>query len=389
MQPALAPSPAQKAQAQRNQNIAARGIVVNNAQKITQLLQSQTVTPSATPIVNFTPRNVGLILGFFIYVQGNMAAASGTGTLTQMGAMNMLTQVQFTDLQNYTRHQTTGWHLGIINAVKSRGPFGACATLTTFPANFGNNFTVQKAPATITTSTAIKYLYYLPISYSDTDLRGSIYAAVVSAQMNLALTINPTPVTTGVLDATLCVYGGATTVTTGGWVSTVTIDVYQVYYDQIPRDQNNNPIVPGMDLATVYELKNSSLTGLTAAQDFQIPYSNYRDYLSTTIIYNNAGVLAAGTDINYWALQAANYANLWNVKPYIAAIWANAEIDDDMPLGTYYFSSRAKPISTAQYGNMNLVINASSVTAGAVVLIGYEDFAIQNQLLGAAGIANS
>lgn len=389
MQPAPAMTKEQIAQAQRNQNIAARGIVVNNAQKITQLLASQTVTPAATPIVNFTPRNVGLILGFFIYCTGNMAAASGTGTRTQMGAMNFLTQIQFTDLQNYTRHQTSGWHLGIINAVKSRGPFGGCATLTTFPANFGNNFTVQSCATTVTTSSAVKYLYYLPIAYSDTDLRGTIYAAIVSAQMNLALTLNPTPVVTGATDGTLAVFSGATTVTTGGWVSTVTIDVYQVYYDQIPRDKQNNPIIPGMDLATVYELKNTTLTGLVPASDFQIPYSNYRDYLSTTVIYDNAGVLSAGTDINYWALQAANYANLWNVKPYIAAIWANAELDDDMPLGTYYFSSRAKPISTSQYGNMNLVINPITVGANSALYIGFEDMAIQNQLLGAAGLANS
>lgn len=383
-------SPAQKAQAMRNQNAQARSIVVGNAQKLTQLLQSITVTPANTPIVNFTPRNVGLILGFFIYVQGGLNAASGTGTRSQWGAANMLSQIQFTDLQNYTRHQTSGWHLAAIDSVKSRGPFGGNYTLNAYPINFSNNFAVNFAPTTVTTTQTCKFLYYLPVAYSDQDLRGAIYAAVVSAQMNLALTINPVPVVTGVLDATLAVFGGATTTALGGWTSTVTIDVYQVYYDQIPRDANNNPIVPGMDLATVYELKNSVLTGLVTGQDFQIPYSNFRDYLSTTVIYDNGGTLAAGTDINYWALQAANYANLWNVKPYLASIWGNAEIDVDFPLGSYYFSSRQKPISTAQYGNMNLVINPTgTVNAGAALLIGFEDLAVQNQLLNAAGIANS
>lgn len=385
---APAMNPMQQAQQARAQNAAARTAVVTSAQKLSQPLFSAAFTPANQNVVNIVPRNVGLILGFFIYVQGSLAAASGTGNISQFGPANMLSQIQFLDLQNYTRHQTAGWHLAMINAVKSKGAFAGCWTLSSYPINFANNFAVQLAPATITTGSVCKYLYYLPIAYSDFDLRGAIYAQVVSANMNLQLTINPTPVVTGVNDATLAVYGGATTVTAGGWASPVTITVHQVYYDQLPRS-GTNPIVPALDLATVYELKNTALFGLVTGQDYQIAYSNFRDFLSTTVIYDNAGTLNVGSDINYWALQAANYVNIFNVPPYLAAAWGNASIDDDFPRGTYYFDSRAKPISTTTYGNMNLTINPSAVTAGASLLVGFEDFGIQNQLIQAAGIANS
>lgn len=386
--PATALNPQQQAQQARAQNAAARQAVVSSAQKLTQPLFSASFVPANQNVVNVVPRNVGLILGFFIYVQGSLAAASGTGNLTQFGPANMLSQIQFLDLQNYTRHQTAGWHLALINAVKSKGPFGGSWTLSAYPINFGNNYAVQVAPATITTGSVCKYLYYLPVSYSDFDLRGAIYAQVVSANMNLQLTINPAPVVTGANDATLAVYGGATTVTAGGWASAVSITIHQVYYDQLPRS-GTNPIVPALDLATVYELKNTALYGLISGQDYQIAYSNFRDFLSTTVIYDNGGTLNVGSDINYWALQAANYVNIFNVPPYLASIWGNASIDDDMPRGTYYYDSRAKPISTSTYGNMNLTLNPSSVAANSALLVGFEDFGIQNQLIQAAGIANS
>src|SRR5436190_24262337 len=106
MAKALAMNPMQQAQQARAQNAGARAAVVAAAQKLTQPLFSGTFVPANQNVVNIAPRNVGLLLGFYIYVQGSMAAASGTGTLTQFGPANMLSQIQFLDLQNYTRHQT-------------------------------------------------------------------------------------------------------------------------------------------------------------------------------------------------------------------------------------------------------------------------------------------
>jgi hypothetical protein len=75
------------------------------------------------------------------------------------------------------------------------------------------------------------------------------------------------------------------------------------------------------------------------------------------------------------------------VAPEIAALDARMSIMSDFPLGTYFFESRDIPINTINYGNMELNINASTAAAGARTLVGYESFAMVNQLVGASSLA--
>jgi hypothetical protein len=70
--------------------------------------------------------------------------------------------------------------------------------------------------------------------------------------------------------------------------------------------------------------------------------------------------------------------------PFINSLWSRNQIGDDWPVGTYYFSHRHKPISTLQYGNRELILNASTVNSGAKVYVGYEQFA-QINLIAQAG----
>lgn len=369
-------------------NTAYRNAVVNRAVRIVQPLQTVTFAPASQATFNFTPRNVGLLLGFYVKVSGNFATSSSTGAITQFGPANVLSNITFTDFNNYQRISCPGWYLNQINSYKNRRPFAAANTLTTYPTNYGNNFTVISAPATITsTPGAFQMLYYVPIAYSDYDLRGAIYAAVTGGQMNLALTINQTPwVASG--DATLAMYSGGVG---GAYNGNLTIEVTQVFYDQLPTvDQGGQPkvVVPPVDLATTYELHQTVQTNLSVGQENTIPFSNYREFLSTTAIYDNNGTLNAGSDVSYWALQAANLLYIFKKPPYLVAADARREIGTDLPLGTYYFSSREKPINTQTFGNMNLVVNPSAVTAGAVIYVGYETFAQQNVVLGAQSFAN-
>lgn len=385
--PAVA-TPAQKPSIQQINN-AYRAAVVNNAIKIVQPLQSLTFAPGSQATFNFTPRNVGLTLGFIVMVSGNFVTASGTANRTQFGPANVLSNITFNDFNNYQRINVPGWYLNQINSYKARRPYAGAMTLTNMPVNYANNFTVMTAPASVTTTPQpFQMLYYVPVAYSEYDLRGAIYAAVTGGQMNLALTLNPAPwVASG--DATLAMYTGGTG---GAFSGNVTFDVYQVFYDQLPTvqggAQNGKVIVPPVDLATTYELHQTVQTNLAQGQENTIAFSNYREFLSTTAVYNNAGVLNNGSDISYWALQAANLLYIFKKEPFIVANDARREIGTDLPLGTYYFSTREKPINTQTFGNMNLVINPSAVTAGANVLVGYETFAQQNVVLGAQAFAN-
>lgn len=366
-------------------NMAARMAVLSNAVEMTQQISSQSVVPATQNILNIVPRNVGLIKGFIVEVTGTLTNGAGsTATQTPFGAANVLSNITFQDLNNQVRINTTGWHVAMLNSAKQGFGYGG-AYAPNLPMGYGNNWTVQSLPATVAASTdaAVRQIYYVPLAYSADDLRGSIYAAVVNATMNLQLTLNLTPFTAAG-DPTPCVYAG----NAGNWkaATPVTVTVYQVYLDQIPRG-DQGPILPPLDLNTIYELKQTTLTGIAAAQDFPYAYANYRDFLSTFAVYDNAGVLNVGSDVNYWSLVSANFTQLFKVTPEIAALNARGVFMADPPRGTYYFDTRRRPINTQQFGNMELNLNASAVTAGASLLVATEAFATVNTIVGGASLS--
>lgn len=369
-----------------------RAAVLAAAVDMKQQIFSQTIAAPATQgTINIQPRNVGLIKRFLIEVTASITNTDGAldATLTDFGVANLLSQVTFTDLNNNTRIQTTGWHLHMVAASKYQWPLGSAIlnASATDAGKFGDNFAVIKEPATVAHgagATTLRVIYEVPLAYSDDDLRGAVYANVVNATMNLGVTINPTPSVAVNVDSTNAIYKG----TVNCALSNVNITVYQVYLDQLPVS-GRSVILPAIDLATVYELKNTTFTNLAAGQEFPIPYANFRDFLSTFAVYNHdtsADVgRVGGTDINYWALQSANFTNLWKQSPEMAALEVRKILQQDLPLGCYYFSSRRKPISTTTYGNMELIINPLTAAAGNYVLVGWESFALTGTLTGGAG----
>lgn len=411
MSTASQPSPAQV-------NAMARSLIKAKAVPMLQQIFSQTFGAAANtvdvsntqPVVNVIPRNVGLIRGFWVKAVIIYNNQSGeTATLSDFGPANILTQIQFNDLNNNTRIQTTGWHVDFVNSIKARRPFGAAiirggSGSTTggydSPINFGSNFGstfITYAPQTIASAASapnstVTMWWYVPLAYSPDDLRGSVYANVVNATMQLNLTFNPRSGVLATVDSTGAVYTLAAGATAASFVAAqATITVYQDYLDQIPAGQSG-PILPVLDLATIYELKNTVVTAITPNNDFPVQYSNFRDFLSTIAIYVNTGstgARASGSDINTWALQSANFTNIWKLEPGLIAMRTRNHLTADMPPGAYYFGSREKPISTTQYGNMQLVLNASVANASAYMLLGYEDLALVQTLSVAGSLAAS
>lgn len=364
------------------QNAMARGVVLGNAIERMQNIFSRSVNPANEATLNIAPRNVGLIKGFVVRVEADFTNGASAVALTKLGPANIIKQFVFTDLQNNTRIQTAGWHVHAVNTARGSRPFGLADQLDGSPIDYGNNWNVisaPAAPAAAATGKIVMY-YYVPLAYSDSDLRGAIYANVVNATMNLQLAINTNAfVASG--DATEAVYVGGP-----GALNSVKVDVYQHYLDQLPMQQGGAPVLPVVDLSTIYELKNTTLTALTANQDFPIAYANFRSFLSTTVIYDNGGTLNVGSDINYWALTSANYTNVFKVTPNEVALFTRMRNGVDYPAGLYYFDHRSRPINTIQYGNIELNINASSVAAGAKLLVGFEDFAMINVISGAGSL---
>jgi hypothetical protein len=379
-------------------NAQARALILATSVDMWQQIFAQAFTPANQSIVNVPIVNVGLIKGFLIKVQGTIHNGDGALALTrtELGASNVLSAVVFTDLTNTIRIQTTGWHLGLINSAKQPLVFGGAYT-PNVPVDYGNNWTVQSAPATIAFGAdgVIQFYYYVPLAYSPTDLTGAMFASAINAQASLQLTINTTPCVAAGVDATLAMYSGTAA---GVWKAgtTVTITVWQNYLDQLPRYQTQPAnaaygpyIMPQIDLSNIYMLNNTAFSGLVVGQNFNIPYANYRTFLSTCVIYDNAGVLNVGSDINYFALLASNTTQIFNYGPNEAALFARTTFMADPPKGVYYFSHRNAPIQTLNFGNMNLVVNPSAVTAGAGLLVAWESIANVSQVQFAGALPNS
>lgn len=389
-------------------NAIARSAIRGRSVRMLQAIFSQTVTPANQPTLTINPRNVGLLMGFWVKVVATVHNGSGVQIdLSDFGPANVLSQVQFNDLSNNTRIQTTGWHLNFINSWKTRRAFASALVKSTgedSPINYGSNFTGISAPSTIGAGNdgTVTMWYYVPLAYNpdnpqQPDYRGAVYANVVNATMQLFLSFagawpGSAVAVANATDSTFAMYSGHA----GGSVAAVTLSaatvtVYQDYYDQLPMG-NSGVLLPILDLATIYELKYTNAPNIQAGQDFPYQYANYRDFLSTIAIFVNNGTTGArgtGGDVNYWALQSANFTNIWKVEPNLIAIKSRQHIGLDYPPGTYLFDSRDRPISTTQYGNMQLILNASSASNNPYMLVAVEDFALVQTLSMAGSLASS
>lgn len=336
-------------------------------------------------------QNVGLNTKLTIEVSGNIsAAAAETLRKTNFGITNILSNIQLTDLSNYQRINTYGAHLFMLGSLRRQQPYGA-AYVTDSPVNMGSTWNVMNAPNSVVGAgkQAFRIFYEVPLAYHDYDLRGAIYAQVTSAQWRLQVTVNPNfCVGSGTADALFACYQ-STTAGDIGILDDVVITVYQHYLDQIPPGPNGMPVLPLLSLAWNYLILNAPQTGILQGNDFPVPYANFRTFLSTMAIFDNAGTFNKGTDVNYVGIQVANQTFLEKLDPYMATLKSRLIFGDDPPPGMYIFDHRRWPIVTNQFGNTQFVINASSVTAGASLQMFYEMLSVQAQAINSGSLASN
>lgn len=336
-------------------------------------------SPAPGSVLTFYLRNVGLVKRLVVRFKATVTAgATSTQTLTKLGLANFISNVTFFDLGNNQRINSTGWHLTAVASAKRRKVFGAAVTTDT-PLGYGNNNNrIMYAPASIsaTTSSEIDFQLEIPFVKNDTDLRGAIYADVTQASMQVQITLNPNMFVSSTADPTLAVYQSAGSDLAS--LSGLTVQMYQNYLDQLPRAPNGAPILPQLDLGTAYLLNNTASGLPVANQDNGAAFVNARTYESVTFVYDNNGTLNVnGTDLNYVQLQSANFTNILNLDGKMLGLMDRNIIADDFPAGMYYLDFRHRPVDTNQFGNMQLVINPSSVGgSGAVILYGWEAFGI-------------
>jgi hypothetical protein len=367
-------------------NSLARQQLIAGSIKKKQLIYTFTGNPATVNNLlniggNFV-RMAGLLIRFIVEVQATFAATGGaTPAVTQIGAANLLSNVQFTDLQNNQRHNSSGPHFALVSTMKRHYPWGTAFTpAQSFAYNAADTnvpLAYATAPTTSTTGSA-RCVYEIPVAISDKDLRGAIFLGVYGAQLSLQLQINPTPAPNAG-DSTFAVFYGAA----ASSISSVTVNVYQEYYDQIPMN-NGAFVLPPLDISTVYQLTYTNFTNFTAGQDYYIPYANYRKYLSQNFIYNNSGtdggLTVDGSDIGYLQLVAANFTPIWKVYPLEMKRAMREQMMCDLYHGLFTYRTYDKPVDTQNYGNMQLDINPATAGASSYAYVMSEFIAYQNQI---------
>lgn len=357
---------AQQANAQASQLIRAQGLEMQT--QLPPITLSNT-TNNAGMQVNVVPRNVGLLKGFFIEYSATVKNTNASAVLmpTAFGPANFFSNILFTDLQNNVRINCPGYQLAFLNSIKQRAPAFVALVASSMDSavKWGSNtgaplWQFPAAGIAAGASGTVSGILHIPISYSDHDLRGSIYANVINGQMGLQLTVTQQPGAVGASgNSVLTMCGPADTANSVQILSTQIV-VTQVYMDQLPIDQKSGiPILPQRDISTIYELKNTTFSGAVSGNDYPMSYPNFRDVLSSIIVFDplTSAAPAVATVANYFALQAANSTNIFRRSPNLNAGITRAILGTDLPTGAAYFSYRQKPLSTTQYGNLQLVVN--------------------------------
>jgi hypothetical protein len=420
---ANAPSAASQAQNAYMQNQQARQAVLQQALDMWQPIFSSVIaTPTPGAVLNIPVRQVGFTKRFLIKATLQFTTgATGTYDITPIGAPNLWSQAVVNDLSNYTRINTAGWHLWMLASRKkafwsglaSAGmnsyqpnpglygqtyatdfPGGVTTTPSDTSVNFLNSWKVNAAPSVTASSTQFTATIFheLPLAYSDVDLRGAIYTSVVSATMNIQLTLNPNLFVATGTDPTLAVYRAtaASTVT----LNNLFVTVYQNYLDQLPFT-NQGPVLPALDLSKMYLLTNTSFTGIPGNQDFPIVFPNFRAWQSLALLIdqNATPFNNSGTDTNRFQLQTANLTNIWQFQdadaPSTVPLNTNAllnrlAMNSDWPAGAYLFDFRSRPVNTNNFGNMQFTVNLTNSTS--TIFAGFEGIGIANQVITAGSI---
>lgn len=345
--------------------------------------QLSPILPSAVgpgSVVTVQLRNVGLVKRLVLEINATVTAGpTSQQNLTALGLANLISNVNFIDLGNNTRINSTGWHLSLVSTVKRRRVFGAAYTSDT-PLGYGaNNNRVMYAPTTIApgASVPIRFMLEIPFVKNNQDLRGAIFADVTNAVMQVTLTLNPQMFVSNNADPTLAMYQSAGTDLAS--ISLVGIQANQNYLDQLPRNpQTAAPILPALDLGTAYLLNNTSGGLPVVNQDNGYAFVNARSYESVSFIFDNAGTLNInGADLNYVALSSANFTYILRFDGQMLCLTERDIIGTDFPPGTHYLDFRHRPINTDQFGNMQLILNPSVVNgSSATFLFGWEAYGV-------------
>jgi len=419
-------------------NLSIRKAWLNSSAPLIQAVAfaAPTYTQGSATTVNLLGSATGLIRKFYLVVTGTLTTGAGTMNVNQpFGMTNLLSNITFTDLNTRVRHNTTGAHMHMIQAARRGWVPGAslqAAALTDNAQTYANvvggsnggvnwgvpglaaaatwppvgGFLSNMAPNLVTTvAKNFQWTWEIPVSYTDTDLRGCIWANQVTANNLLSCTINPNffaSTQPGAADVSGSGYTSSASAM-GTLLPTLTnlkFTLYQDMFVQGPQDKNNNILLPQVDMAYSYNLLMVPAQALQANSDNVFFAAPNRQILSHMLFWDNYlyNTLPGGSDVTAIKIQIANSLVVRQMEPGILAYWTRNLLGTEMPTGssggtgttkvdftTYYIDTRRRPLNVQTSGNVGIYFNPNTVQGGAALNIGYEYLEIQSATFNAPG----
>lgn len=389
------PAPtAQMTPAQQNQN--ARNLIFAAAKPILQKVSSKSFATVAAGQNVFTvnPLQIGFLRRFIVEVTGTITAtfSGGTTALTANGADNLITNITYNDFTGNPRHNCSGRSLSFVEASKYGRIPGAALTSDSV-SGFGSIVASNVAPADLTTTVGatITRVFEVPIMVdTGKNMAGGLWLGVNNQSTSLNITLNVNPLVSNAGDPLNAIYQNSAGAITGG-LTNVTVNVYQDYWNNVPTDNQGNPILPMNDIATAYMIveTNSGLT-FAANQQSQWNFPTFSKLLGTYFSYDNgAAALNPGTDLSFIRLVVSNYSIIKEYDPHTLSRVTRDIVGADLPSGSYALMSRMHNLDVSQYPSLQLQITPSSANANTYAMITTELLRPMQYLAAASGVGGA
>lgn len=385
-----APAAAKQQMTPAQQTQWARNLIFQNSKPIFQQVTTRSfaTVPAGANTMTVNPLQIGFLRRFVIEVSGTITNTGTTNALalTPNGADNLLTNITFNDFTGNPRHNASGRAFSFVEAFKY-GRIPGAATTSDSVSGFGSIIASNAAPGTIAAAGTgvVTRVFEIPIM-QDTgkNMAGGLWLGVNNQSTLLNLVLNATPVITSG-DPTTAIYTGNSGTLTG-----VTVKVYQDYWNNVPVDKGNNPILPVNDLSTAYMITetNSGLS-FAAGQAASWNYPTFSKVLGTYFTFDNGGTLNPGTDITTISAVVSNFAIIRQYDPITLDRIARDIVGASLPKGSYGIPSRMHPFDVSQYPSLQLQITPSTVNAGATALITTELLRPVQYMAAASGVGGA
>lgn len=284
--------------------------------------------------------NTGVITSFDLVVSATVTQGATPAAYNSFAPYNLLSRVTFKDYNQTQRVNTDGYSLHFLHMTRA------------------GKILDSDAESKIASSTAIRFNLTVPCAYDPaTDLRGAVLAQTVVGEQYLELEIPAAVLGTDAFKNVFSSAGGASAT-----ISNIQVDVYQNYIQ--PNDLKTLPL---LDLGTVYEIAGGYESGTDIATNSEkwINYPNVRNVLSAMFVGVDAGAAMTNSSFGQLEIWANSNAKLREFSYLdIRNMLSNQIVGYTLPDGVAYFGSRANPIATQMYGNVQIKANWGTITGG-------------------------